>query len=273
MRFDHASRLAILALCLVPSGSWAQGRRVLYRHADAARVTVRSESVGDPGLTMDLYYPPAAGNEPYPAVVFVLAFPGAPPMKDMTSYTSWARLVAAEGFVGILYETSDPEADLVTVLDYLSAEAARLRIDANRLGLWSSSYNTALALKHARTPSGVTPAAFVAYYGLMPTPDGYQAAAIDSARARSHAAVPDYHDDEPYRVDLPMLLVRAGRDRFAWLLRSLDHFVSFALRQNLAVTVINYPNGQHGFDTRDDTDETRAIIEQTLAFLHAHLGG
>ena len=274
MSLDHVSRGVTLTLCLLSPGSWVQAQQVLYDHPDAARVTVRSEVVGDPGLTVDLYYPPTAGDEPNPVVVFVFGYPDAPlgPMKELGQYTSWARLVAAEGFVGVLYETSDPATDLATVLTFLSEEAASLRIDPSRFGLWSCSGNTPLALKHARTRIGVTPAAFVAYYGLMPTPDGYQAAAIDSSSTRFGFSLPGYRGGESYRADIPMLLVRAGRDRYSEILSSIDHFTAFAFQQNLAVTVLNYPEGQHAFDVEDDTDETRAIIKQTLDFLRAHLG-
>jgi hypothetical protein len=277
MSLDHVSRRVILTLCLLSPGSCVQAQQVLYDHPDAARVTVRSEVVGDPGLIVDLYYPPTASDEPNPAVVFVLGFPDDPPpiapMKDYGQYTSWAKLVAAEGFVGVLYETSDPEPDLATVLTFLNEKAASLRIDPTRLGLWSCSGNTPLALKHIRTRVGVTPAAFVAYYGLMPTPDGYQAAAIESMSKRFGFSLPGYRHGESYPADLPMLIVRAGRDRFSEILNTIDHFTAFAFQQNLAVTVLNYPEGQHAFDAEDNTEETHAIIKQTLDFFQTHLGG
>ncbi len=275
MSLAHVSRGVTLTLCLLSPGSWVQGQQVLYEHPDVALVTVRSEIVGDPGLTVDLYYPPTAGEEPSPVVVFVFGYPDAAlgPLKELVQYTSWARLVAAEGFVGVLYETSDPEADLATVLTFLREEAASLRIDPSRFGFWSCSGNTALALKYARTRVGVPPAAFVAYYGLMPTPDGYQAAAIDSTSTQFGFSLPGYNDGESYPTDLPMFVVRAGRDRFSEILGSIDHFTTFAFQQNLAMTVLNYPEGQHAFDVEDDTKETHAIIKQTLDFFRAHLGG
>ena len=275
MSLAHVSRGVTLTLCLLSPGSWVQGQQVLYEHPDAALVTVRSEVIGDAGLTVDLYYPPMAGDEPKPVVVFVFGYPDEPlgPMKDEDSYISWARLVAAEGFVGVLYETSDPEPDLATVLSFLSEEAASLRIDPSRLGFWSCSGNTALALKYARTRVGVPPAAFVSYYGLMPTPDGYQAAVIDSTSTQFGFSLPGYNDGESYPTDLPMFVVRAGLDHFSEILGSIDHFTAFAFQQNLALTVRNYPEGHHTFDVDDDTEETRAIIKQTLDFFRAHLRG
>ncbi len=276
LRRRRVFRVGALVIFLLAFGSWAQAQDVLYDHSDAADVTIRSEVVGAKRLTVNLYYPLYAPDEPLPVVVFVLAYPDtvfSRPLKDFRFYTSWARLIAAEGFVGVLYETSTPESDLATVLDYLSEKAGSLRIDPNRLGLWSCSANTALALKHARTQDGVKPAAFVAYYGFMPTPDGFQAAAFDSLSKRRRFALPEYRNGESYHTNLPMLLVRAGRDRWSIGLNSIEHFTTYALKQNLPVTVINYPDGQHSFDVKDDTAETRAIIKQTLDFLRTHLGG
>jgi hypothetical protein len=68
-----------------------------------------------------------------------------------------------------------------------------------------------------------------------------------------------------------MYLVRAGLDRFPEVLSSIDHFVQYALEGNLRLTVRNYPGGHHSFDFEDDTEETRSIIAETLAFLRRHL--
>ena len=101
----------------------------------------------------------------------------------------------------------------------------------------------------------------------MPTPDAYQAAANDSSSAQFGFSLPGYRDGESYPTDLPMFVVRAGRDRFSEILGSIDHFTTFAFQQNLALTVRNYPEGHHTFDVDDDTEETRAIIKQTTRFL------
>ena len=274
LRRRRVFRVGALMLILLAPGSWAHAQDIFYDHPDAARVSVHSEVVPGRGITVDLYFPPATQEEVSPVVIFVLAYPDSRfgPLKNLRQYKSWARLVAAEGFVGVLYETSEPEADLESVFALLREQAENFRIDLNRIGLWSCSANTALALKHARTSYGIKPAAFVAYYGLMPTPDGYQAAAIDSMKTDFGFSLPKYNNGESYRADLPMLLVRAGRDRYSVILNSIDRFAAYAFQQNLQVTVLNYPEGQHAFDVKDDTAETRAIIKQTLDFFRTHLG-
>ena len=67
-------------------------------------------------LTLDLYRPPEWKPATlFPAVIFVVGYSdlGAEKMlgckfKDMESYITWAKLVAASGLVAITYENQDP---------------------------------------------------------------------------------------------------------------------------------------------------------------------
>jgi len=65
-------------------------------------------------------------------------------------------------------------------------------------------------------------------------------------------------------------VVRAGRDAKA-LNDSIDAFVAAALARNALVSLINYPAGDHGFEVLNDTDETRRVIAQSLAWLKARV--
>ena len=38
------------------------------------------------------------------------------------------------------------------------------------------------------------------------------------------------------------------------------------------LTVMNHPQGKHGFDALNDDDRSREIIRAALAFMHTHLG-
>ena len=71
--------------------------------------------------------------------------------------------------------------------------------------------------------------------------------------------------------DVPMLLVRAGRDQFPGLNEALDKLIAQALARNLPFTLINYATGSHGFDLDEDTATSRGIVQQVLAFLRLHL--
>jgi hypothetical protein len=52
---------------------------------------------------------------------------------------------------------------------------------------------------------------------------------------------------------------------------TLDRFVAAALTGNLPMTLVNHPSGPHAFDLFHDSDESREIVRQTLAFLQFQL--
>jgi hypothetical protein len=71
--------------------------------------------------------------------------------------------------------------------------------------------------------------------------------------------------------DVPTFLVRAGREQFAGLNEALDRFIAGAVTRNLPVTFANHATGPHAFDVDDDSDESRRVVRQVLAFLCLHL--
>jgi hypothetical protein len=66
-------------------------------------------------------------------------------------------------------------------------------------------------------------------------------------------------------------LVRAGRERFAGLNEALDLFLAKALARNLPVTLVNHATGPHAFDLDDDSENSREVVKQILAFMRFHL--
>jgi hypothetical protein len=52
---------------------------------------------------------------------------------------------------------------------------------------------------------------------------------------------------------------------------TLDRFVAAALACNLPVTVANHASAPHAFDVMDDSEISREIIRQILAFMRFHL--
>src|SRR5262245_39048528 len=134
-------------------------KTVVYQMAGAEALTVRRDhpyGVTEAGpLTMDVYYPleEAASRGRMGAVVFVTGYPDAGAekifgckQKEMGSYVSWARIVAASGIVAVTYTNHSPAADVHTVIDQVRADASALGIDASRVGVWSCSGNVPTAL-------------------------------------------------------------------------------------------------------------------------------
>jgi len=70
---------------------------------------------------------------------------------------------------------------------------------------------------------------------------------------------------------VPLFLARAGKEQFAGVNESLDAFLASALNRNLPVTFVNHATGPHAFDLFDDSETTREVIRQILAFMRHHL--
>jgi hypothetical protein len=106
-------------------------------------------------------------------------------------------------------------------------------------------------------------------YGVMLDLDGSTSVA-ESARKfgfANPAAGKSVRDLPP---DLPLFIARAGRDE-PGLNETLDRFIAHALAGNLPITVANHATGPHAFDVLHDSETSRDIIRQILAFLRLHL--
>jgi len=74
------------------------------------------------------------------------------------------------------------------------------------------------------------------------------------------------------RSDVPLLVVRAGRDQFG-VNTSLDAFIAGALQKDLPVRMINHAGAPHAFDLFEDSETTREIIREILRFMQFQLLG
>jgi hypothetical protein len=117
-------------------------------------------------------------------------------------------------------------------------------------------------------PQSVTCA--VLCYGFMLDLDG--ATGVSKARGTWHFANPSEGktvDDLP--LETPLFIARGGRDSIPGINDSIDRFLAHALQRNLPVTFVNHPRGAHAFDLETDSDATRIIVREILAFLRSHL--
>jgi hypothetical protein len=229
-------------------------------------------------LTMDIYYPPDfKGGERIPVVVIVAGYPDlgfeakvGSKFKEMGSSISWGQLMAASGLVAITYANRDPAADLHALLQYVRLNAAPLGIDENRIGMWACSGNVPLALSALMREDREYLKCAVLCYGLMLDIDGATHVAeaarmwrfVNPCAGKSIADLPK---------DLPLFIVRAGQDEFPHLNETIDRFLVEALAYNLAITFVNHHQAPHAFDLFHDSDTSRQIVRQILAFLRFHL--
>ena len=227
-------------------------------------------------LTLDVYRPPEwKPGKRFPAVIFVVGYSdlGAERMlgckfKGMESYITWAKLVAASGLIGITYENQEPMGDLDRLVQYIREHAEALGVEERRIGLWSCSGNVPRALAMLMQKQDLKCAALC--YGVTLDLEGESgvAEAAKMWRFANPTAGKSVQDLPP---DVPLFIARGGCDEVPHLNETLDRFITHALAANLPLTVANHPSGPHAFDVMHDSETSREIIRQILAFLRLHL--
>jgi dienelactone hydrolase len=268
-----------------PMSEWPEEhisrKRVVYRITGADAVDVERDvpftAANGRALMMDLYR--RAGTKPgtrLPAVVMALGYRDAGyanavgcPFKAMAFTTDWARLFAASGMIAIAYTNEDPTADLLSLLRYLRHHGEALGIDAQHLGILGASGNGPVALLALMYADLHIRCAVLGWPFLMDVDDATHVGTAAAQWKFANACDGKTIDDLPR--DVPIFIARAGQDRFPGLNDAVDRFAAKALHANLPVTIVNHPAAPHAFDIFDDSDESREIIRQMIAFMRFHL--
>ena len=188
-------------------------------------------------LAMDVYKP-AGSSSRRPALIFFNRAAGADRKWDF--YASWARTAASKGLVGIVPDIrgGSEVADFKVLLAHLQQRGADYGIDS--IAVYAASGNVSAALPALQDPSLTAVKAAVIYYGTGTV--------------------------QQFRLDLPVLFVRAGLDRPA-LNEAIATLAGRAVTQNAPFTLLNYAGGHHGFEAVDNNETTRQVIADTLDFV------
>jgi len=257
-------------------------KRVVYAIPGVDAVTTRPDVAfgsrdGD-ALTMDVFYPPDfKKGARLPVVIIVAGFPDLGfqkivgcKFKEMGSSVSWARLIAASGMAAITYSNREPAADIRSLLQYVRDSGASLGVDERRIGLWASSGNVPVALSLLMQDAGTPLKCAVLCYAYMLDLEGSTGVADAATKFgfKNPCAGKSVTD---LRHDVPLFLARAGNDQMPRLNETLDRFVVNALERDLPVTLVNHASAPHAFDLFQDSDTSREIVRQILAFLRFHL--
>ena len=258
-------------------------KKVVYQIPDADAIIIRRDAqyrFTDAGvLTMDIYYPPDSRSEArIPAIIFVSGYPDPGfqkilgcKLKEMESYISWGKLTAASGLVAITYATGkEPAADIHALLQHVRQNAALLGIDADRIGLWACSGNVPNALSLLMREGGDYLKCAVLCYGLMLDLGGATSVA-EAAKQWGFVNPCAGKSVADLAQNIPLFIVRAGQDEMPHLNETMDRFLSEALTYNLAITLVNHATAPHAFDIMQDSESSREIIRQILAFMRFHL--
>ncbi len=182
-----------------------------------------------------------------PLVIFVNGVGiDSPPLRRWGIYQSWGRLAAASGMAAVTYDSrrDAPREDLEALVAHLRQNSGRYGIDPDNIAIWACSANLRHGSWYALNPANTHVKTAVFYYGGI--------------------------DTTHLRTDLPILVGRAGLDN-PGTNAGMDAFVVRAIRRNAALTLINIPNGRHGFDLMDPEETSRDAVRTTLAFLKANL--
>ncbi len=240
-----------LVTLLLASVNSLAAQHVVVPVPSAAQVRLTPDSFTTPDgvrRQFDVYRPLASGA--VPVVVFVNVV--GPMLRSWDGYVEWGRLVTSRGLAGVTYEMAglDPALDidanrriamasLDSLLAALRRSAGRHDVDPDRLVLWAASANTTTGTPAALDPTRPAVRGYILYYGS------------------GEVAAP--------RLDVPVLIARAGLDAVR-LNANLDALAQQLVRAGVALTLINLPAGQHGFDLLDSTAVSASAIEQTLDF-------
>ncbi|MGY5003743.1 alpha/beta hydrolase [Streptomyces griseus] len=216
----------------------------------------------------DLYPPDGPG--PHPAVVFVHGGPvpaeARPTPRDWPTLTGYARYVAGRGAVGVtldhrLRSVADYGTAAGDVADAVERVRADPRVDADRVALWFFSGGGPLAADWLAKPPAWLRCVAANYPILEPLPSwGLTDTRFNPVRTVSGAG------------HLPFVLVRAGRE-MAEIAATVEEFLTEAARCEANVEIIDVPEGRHGFETLDPTDEAREAVHRAVDTVLARLKG
>jgi acetyl esterase/lipase len=233
----------------------------------------------DPNILLDVYLPPdAAQGEKRPAVIFIHGGSKTEyTPKDWGVYTTWGRLVAASGFVGVTFthrleypnkSLENGARDVRAAIDYVRANADKYNIDKERMCLIAYSAGGPMLSLAMR---GETPfvRCLVGFYAFMDIQQSDYRKTETAETLKAFSPI-TYLQKDISKIP-PMFIARAGRDEVPTIDDSIDRFVKEALARNIAFNLANHPQGVHGFDNQNDDERSREIIRGALAFMQFHL--
>ncbi|MFC4587549.1 alpha/beta hydrolase [Sphaerisporangium corydalis] len=214
---------------------------------------------------VELYPPDAA--EPRPAVVIVHGGPSPealrPRPREWPVYRGYPLVAAARGFVGaaIDHRLYDPAgyplaaADVAAGIEVIRADP---RVDGDRVALWFFSGGAMLMADWLRTPPPWLRCVAATYPLMAPFPGWPVDPRFLPAEAVAGAGA------------LPIVLSRPGLEDPA-IAATVDTFVAAATARAARLEIIDVPDGRHGFDHLDHTDQSRAAVERALTLVLAEL--
>jgi acetyl esterase/lipase len=157
-----------------------------------------------------------------------------------------------DGYVGD-YPTA--AADVAAAVQ---AVRAHPQVDDDRVVLWFFSGGGLLSADWLRQRPSWLRGVAMTYPVLAPVPGRVR---VD-ARFQPCVVVAEPGGPMP-----PILLTRVGLER-PEIASTVAGFVSAATDARVSLEIVDVPNGRHGFDMLDHTDESRAAVERAVSWVH-----
>jgi acetyl esterase/lipase len=215
-------------------------------------------------------YLPDDLTEPRPAVLLVHGgpvHPERPPTpRDWPVYRGYGAAIAARGAVGAtvdhpLYDPTRLAQSAEVVSAALEEVRADPRVDPDRIAIWAFSGGGLLLADWLREPPAWLRCIGATYPLLAPFPHWpveMRFRPVDVVAGWTAAPA------------VPIVLTRVGREHSS-IASTVADFVAATDKIGAPVEIIDVPNGQHGFDYLDHTDESRAAVQRALDTVLAHL--
>ncbi|HSE36870.1 MAG TPA: alpha/beta hydrolase [Blastocatellia bacterium] len=291
--FRLHSVLPMILVVLTPIAGAAQNRDpaktpVVYSVPGMSRAVVRSGVVFDDSpalpLAFDAYVPRGLRKgERRPAIVFIS---GGERVRHWRWFITLGQLAAAHGMIGIVPDKRYPRGfegtragfeDTHKLLAFLKTQGEKVGVDRQRICLWTFSAGgrlTSVGLQADKSDgSKVLPGTvrcLVSFYGVLDMSGELSSVSNDADREKLLKHYSPVQALESLVASggnsPPMFIARAGKDS-AFINNGIDRFTSTALRLNAPITVVNYADGDHGFDGINDTSQSRAIIKAAFRFV------
>ncbi|GGT05038.1 esterase [Streptomyces kurssanovii] len=217
---------------------------------------------------VDLYLPDA--DEPRPAVVLVHGGPVPaevrPTPRDWPGFMGHASYMASLGAVGVtldhrLHDLTDygrAAEDLAEAVELVRADP---RVDGERVALWFFSAGGLLSADWLAAPPAWLRCVAATYPVLAPLPNWPLTA-------------PRFHPAATLRKAgrLPVVLTRVELER-PEIAATVEEFLTAAEDCEAAVEIVDVPQGHHGFETIDHTEEARDAVARAVRSVLGHLRG
>ncbi|MDI3407771.1 alpha/beta hydrolase family protein [Streptomyces cavernicola] len=218
---------------------------------------------------VDLYAPDdATPRTPRPAVLLVHGGPvpadARPTPRDWPGYRGYADHLAGQGvFAATVDHRMHDVADCPRAADDVAAAVelvrADPRVDADRVALWFFSGGGLLSADWLATPPPWLRCVAATYPILAPLPSW----GLGDSRFRPDEAVRK-------AGELPFVLTRVGLE-LPEIAATVETFLTAARACSARVEVVDLPDGHHGFETIDHTEQARTAVRDAAARVRAYV--